>query len=56
MCGIVGTASLGGAPVNPAILRRMCDAIVHRGPDDEGYYTTNNRVAPVGSRARHGSG
>lgn len=39
MCGIVGIASLGGAPVDQALLRRMCDAIVHRGPDDEGYYT-----------------
>ena len=39
MCGIVGIASLGGAPVDQALLRRMCDQIVHRGPDDEGYYT-----------------
>lgn len=41
MCGIVGTANLGGAPVDQAVLRQMCDAIVHRGPDDEGYYTSN---------------
>jgi asparagine synthase (glutamine-hydrolysing) len=41
MCGIVGTANLGGAPVDQAVLRRMCDAIVHRGPDDEGYYASD---------------
>lgn len=38
MCGIAGFASTGrGRPVpDKGILRRMCDAIVHRGPDDEG--------------------
>lgn len=41
MCGIVGIAKLGGAPVDQALLRRMCDAIVHRGPDDEGYYASD---------------
>lgn len=41
MCGIVGTASVRGAPVDHALLRQMCDAIVHRGPDDEGYYTSD---------------
>lgn len=42
MCGIVGTANLGGEPVNQTVLRRMCDAIVHRGPDDEGYYSSDS--------------
>lgn len=37
MCGIVGMAVKGDAPApTPATLRRMCDAIVHRGPDDDG--------------------
>jgi asparagine synthase (glutamine-hydrolysing) len=34
MCGIVGFAGLD----DPALLRRMCDSLVHRGPDDEGFY------------------
>lgn len=36
MCGIVGIVHHDGAPVDPAVLRRMRDAIVHRGPDDAG--------------------
>ncbi|MBI3770085.1 MAG: asparagine synthase (glutamine-hydrolyzing) [Deltaproteobacteria bacterium] len=37
MCGIVGVwRGAGGAPVAEQTLRRMCAAIVHRGPDDEG--------------------
>lgn len=39
MCGITGFAALSHAarPVpDAAVLKRMCDAIVHRGPDDEG--------------------
>jgi len=37
MCGIVGVVG-GTQPVDPSLLSQMCDAIVHRGPDDEGYY------------------
>lgn len=36
MCGIAGLVHLDGAPVSPAILQRMSDALVHRGPDGEG--------------------
>jgi asparagine synthase (glutamine-hydrolysing) len=39
MCGIVGIFNTNGAPVSPVILRKMTDAIAHRGPDGEGYYT-----------------
>ena len=39
MCGIAGIFNLNGEPVAPVILRKMADAIAHRGPDGEGYYT-----------------
>jgi asparagine synthase (glutamine-hydrolysing) len=45
MCGITGVMQFrDGARVEPAILRQMCDAMRHRGPDDEGIYTDG----PVG--------
>ena len=36
MCGIAGIANLDGSPADPTLLRRMTDAIAHRGPDGEG--------------------
>ncbi|MBI4609209.1 MAG: asparagine synthase (glutamine-hydrolyzing) [Candidatus Rokubacteria bacterium] len=38
MCGIAGIASFGGRPVSVDEVRAMCDALVHRGPDDNGFY------------------
>jgi len=39
MCGIAGSINRERErPVEEGLLRRMCDAIEHRGPDDEGYY------------------
>src|SRR5688572_19260694 len=38
MCGIAGMLSLDGEPASQVILRRMTDAIRHRGPDGEGHY------------------
>jgi len=40
VCGIAGmlASTRGGAPDGEAV-RRMCDAMVHRGPDDHGYLT-----------------
>ena len=38
MCGIVGIFNLNGEPVSPVLLRKMTDAIKHRGPDSEGFY------------------
>jgi len=37
VCGICGIYAPGN--IDPELLRRMNDTIVHRGPDDEGYYT-----------------
>jgi len=37
MCGIAGIFNLNGEPVSPVLLRKMTDAIAHRGPDSEGF-------------------
>ncbi len=41
MCGIAGALTIDptGAPDTQAV-RRMCDAMVHRGPDDHGYLSS----------------
>jgi asparagine synthase (glutamine-hydrolysing) len=42
MCGIYGILALDGARRHePSVLARMGDAIVHRGPDDSGAFTTD---------------
>lgn len=38
MCGISGIALGGGGQVSPDLLRAMNRAMVHRGPDGEGYF------------------
>ncbi|MDO8680084.1 MAG: asparagine synthase (glutamine-hydrolyzing) [Acidobacteriota bacterium] len=38
MCGIAGVFDPTGAPVEIALLKRMTDAIAHRGPDGEGHF------------------
>jgi len=48
MCGIAGIFNLNGEPVSPVILRKMTDAITHRGPDGEGYY--NDGFVGLGHR------
>jgi len=39
VCGVSGILNLDGEPVSSVILSRMTDAIAHRGPDGEGFYT-----------------
>lgn len=41
MCGIGGVYRQSGAPVEPAVLRRMVGVLRHRGPDDSGIYANN---------------
>src|SRR5208283_4939195 len=55
MCGIAGIIDLSGSrPVPPGILQRMADAILHRGPDEDGYLEepgvglANRRLSIVG--------
>jgi asparagine synthase (glutamine-hydrolysing) len=45
MCGIagfIGSNNLESAADSAAVLRRMCDVIKHRGPDDWGTHVANN--------------
>lgn len=44
MCGIAGLYNLKGGPVRGEEVVRMCNLIRHRGPDDEGVWTSG----PVG--------
>ncbi len=44
MCGIVGIVCNDHSDVDQALVQRMCAAIRHRGPDDDGFYF----MGPVG--------
>jgi len=48
MCGIAGIVHFGRQPDAPARLRGMADAIAHRGPDGEGFWS--NEDASFGFR------
>jgi asparagine synthase (glutamine-hydrolysing) len=48
MCGICGILSLNGAPVDPATLDEMNQALLHRGPDSGGSFVQDG----VGLAAR----
>lgn len=52
MCGFVGF--LGGGPSDPTanknLLARMADTISHRGPDDSGYWSDEDRRIGLGHR------
>ncbi|NUQ27275.1 MAG: asparagine synthase (glutamine-hydrolyzing) [Acidobacteriaceae bacterium] len=42
MCGIAGYVSIKPSSDSEAVLKRMTDAIAHRGPDDAGFYHDSN--------------
>ncbi len=42
MCGIVGISYANSRPVEREILQKMNNAIIHRGPDDDGFYINEN--------------
>jgi asparagine synthase (glutamine-hydrolysing) len=55
MCGIAGIADLSGRrPVPDGILQRMAEAIIHRGPDEDGFLErpglglANRRLSIIG--------
>ncbi|MDL2259347.1 asparagine synthase (glutamine-hydrolyzing) [Deltaproteobacteria bacterium OttesenSCG-928-K17] len=39
MCGLAGILNLNGEPASAVIIKHMAQAIKHRGPDDDGYFT-----------------
>ncbi|MFN8530228.1 MAG: asparagine synthase (glutamine-hydrolyzing), partial [Anaerolineae bacterium] len=51
MCGIAGQLDLTGrGRADFPAIRRMCDAIAHRGPDGDGYYDDPGHNAALGMR------
>lgn len=42
MCGIVGRLNFNGQPVLASDLKQMCQAIKHRGPDNQGIWQKGN--------------
>ena len=55
MCGIAGIADFAGRPIDESLVRGMCGAIRHRGPDDEGIASLPERpssgpLAVIGNR------
>ena len=43
MCGIAGILEFGkNVHVDSGVLRRMCDVMAYRGPDDDGFFTQGN--------------
>ena len=46
MCGIAGIFHRNGAPVDSELLIRMTRKLIHRGPDEEGYFiNSSNRLS-----------
>src|SRR2546422_4694685 len=50
MCGIAGICSLNGRTVASDELHAMCSAMIHRGPDDEGFYLGRDKSVGLGMR------
>ncbi len=50
MCGVVGTYSFKGKPVDEDLLIKMRDTMVHRGPDGAGVWVSEDRKVGFGHR------
>ncbi len=50
MCGIAGKISFHNLPVEARDIKRMTDALAHRGPDDEGIYISPRQNIGLGHR------
>lgn len=50
MCGIAGIISINPQHISTQRLKRMTDAIAHRGPDGEGFWLNENNSVGLGHR------
>jgi asparagine synthase (glutamine-hydrolysing) len=50
MCGIAGVFSTNSSLVTVERLKRMTDAIIHRGPDGEGQWVNDTNSIGLGHR------
>ncbi|NEW91512.1 asparagine synthase (glutamine-hydrolyzing) [Rhodopseudomonas sp. BR0M22] len=50
MCGIAGATAARHAPVDRTVLKRMTDALAHRGPDGEGLWIADDGAVGLGHR------
>ena len=50
MCGITGILNLSKKPVCPVVLKKMTDAVMHRGPDGSGLWSDDNEGIGLGHR------
>lgn len=50
MCGICGKLSFSGGDVSSDLITRMNNALRHRGPDEEGYYSARGGGLGMGMR------
>jgi len=46
LCGITGIFYKDGRKVNPELLKKMTDCLVHRGPDEQGLYINDGTGCP----------
>ena len=44
MCGIAGIFNRDSGPVSPDLLIRMARTLIHRGPDEEGYFCNSGMM------------
>ena len=49
MCGICGIINFNGKPISQNLIQQMNNTLIHRGPDDEGYYFSQR----LGSSGQH---
>ena len=50
MCGIAGIISYTYAEINEALLKKMADVLIHRGPDAEGYWLSKENTVGFAHR------
>ena len=50
MCGICGIINFKGEFISQNLIQQMNNTLIHRGPDDEGYYFNQQKIANSGQR------